>query len=128
MEITRDHRGDVAIISIHGKFVGGIENSEMFHEFVRETINAGTKRIVVSLRDAPWANSQGIGMLIGALTSAKSAGARLVLAEVGGRIRDVLAVTRLTIIFEIFDSVDRAVESLSGKTRSHREQPASRAM
>jgi anti-sigma B factor antagonist len=110
MEITRSAPGDIAVIEIHGKLVGTVENCEKLHVVIREVLDAGTKRIVIGLGDTPWANSQGIGMLIGAFTSAKNAGARLVLAEVGGRIRDVLAVTRLDLVFELHDTIAQAVE------------------
>ncbi|MDH4036265.1 MAG: STAS domain-containing protein [Candidatus Krumholzibacteria bacterium] len=127
MIVTREYWGDVAVISIHGKLVGGLENSEKCHDCFGETLRAGTKCIVVALGDAPWANSQGIGMLIGAYTSARNAGADLVLAEVSTRIRDVLDVTKLSLIFRTFDSVAEAVTSLERELPPHNGQSVARA-
>lgn len=118
MVLTREYWGDVAVIKVHGKLVGGIENAEKCHDCFGETLRAGTKRVVIDLTEAPWANSQGIGMLIGAYTSAKNAGAELVLANVGVRIRDVLEVTKLSLLFRTFGTVDEAVKNLTAGTRS----------
>lgn len=127
LEITREFRGDVAVIRVEGKMVGGLENTEKCHDCFGETLRSGTKKIAVALGDAPWANSQGIGMLIGAYTSAKNAGAELVLAEVGVRIRDVLDVTKLSLIFKMFETVDEAVIALNAGHPQHSTQASTRA-
>jgi anti-sigma B factor antagonist len=125
LEIKKTYQDDVAVVEVSGKLVGGLENTQKFHDLIAALLGEGATRIVVNLRDTPWANSQGIGMLIGAYTSAKKASARLVLAEVGGRIRDVLEITRLSLIFEIFLTVDAAVEGTSGP-HAGRSGPATR--
>jgi anti-sigma B factor antagonist len=122
MVLTREYWGDVAVISVHGKLVGGLENSDKCHDCFGETIRSGTKRIVIALGDAPWANSQGIGMMIGAYTSARNAGADLVLAEVSTRIRDVLDVTKLSLIFRTFDTVAEAVNTLERELQPPKTQ------
>ncbi len=114
MEITKTYQKDVAVVDVSGKLIGGLENTQKFHDLIAGLLGEGATRIVINLRDTPWANSQGIGMLIGAYTSAKKAGAKLVLAEVGDRIRDVLEITRLSLIFEMFLTVDDAVDGTSG--------------
>lgn len=117
MVLTREYWGDIAVIKVEGKLVGGLENSEKCHDCFGETLRSGTKRIIIDLSGAPWANSQGIGMLIGAYTSAKNAGAELVLADVSSRIRDVLDVTKLSLLFRMFSTVDEAVKSLEAGSR-----------
>jgi len=112
VNFTKNNLAGVGVVEIEGKLVGGLDNSQHFHDFIGGILEGGTTSIVVRLRDVPWANSQGIGMLIGAYTSAKKAGGQLVLAEVGPRIRDVLAVTKLYLIFETFDTVGQAVDRL----------------
>ena len=117
MLLTREFWGDVAVIKVHGKLVGGMQNTQLCHDCFGETLRSGTTQIVIDLEDAPWANSQGIGMLIGAYTSAKNANAELVLARVGVRIRDVLNVTKLSLIFRMHDTVEDAVVALKAESR-----------
>lgn len=99
--------GKAVVVDIDGKLVGG-PGSEGFHGLIKQLLEDGEKRFVVNLRDTPWANSQGIGLLIGALTSVSNAGGRLVLADACERIHDILNVTRLSMIFECFESVEEA--------------------
>ncbi|UCG50797.1 MAG: STAS domain-containing protein [Candidatus Latescibacterota bacterium] len=115
---TREVYGAV-IVNIEGQLVGG-PNSEIFRRFVGGLLHEGKKRIIVNLRNVPWANSQGVGMLIGALTSAKNAGGELVLSNVTDKIHSILSVTRLLMLFTTFDTVDEAVEYLRDLERTPR--------
>ena len=102
------------VITIRGKFVGGPQNCEKFRTLIKSLLHEGKKNIVINLRETPWANSQGVGMLIGAQTSITEAGGELVLTHVTDRIYDILSITRLLLIFKTFDTNDEALEYLSG--------------
>jgi anti-sigma B factor antagonist len=116
--IERQVRG-ANIVEIHGKLIGSFENCETFHKVFRSLLDKGKNQIIVDLENTPWANSQGIGMLIGAHTSVSNAGGRLVLARVNDRIRDVLAVTKLNLVFKTFHSESTAVQYLTERPQSH---------
>ena len=104
---------EAIVVDVEGKLVGG-PNSGEFHGLIKRLLEEGERRFVINLQETPWANSQGIGLLIGALTSVTNEGGKLVLAESGERIRDVLKVTRLYMIFENFATVDAAVRDVLG--------------
>jgi len=108
----REARG-VVIAEVSGKLIGGTEYSGEFHSLFKAVLEQGKNKIVVNLRDTSWANSQGIGMLIGAYASVKNAGGELVLAHVVDRIKDILAVTRLSLIFKTFDTEGDAIAYLT---------------
>jgi anti-sigma B factor antagonist len=103
------------VVHVKGKFVGGPENSDKFHSFIKSLLSEGQNKIVINLSRTPWANSQGIGMLIGAHTSIANAGGELVLAHVTDRINDILTVTRLLLIFKTFETEDEALKYLAAK-------------
>jgi anti-anti-sigma factor len=113
MKLTERHLQGTAIVEVHGKLVGTPENCDAIHTVIRSLLDDGKNRIIVDLKNAPWANSQGIGMLIGAHTSVSNAGGRLVLANVTDRIGDVLAVTRLDRVFKTFPSENSAARFLT---------------
>ena len=73
------------VVDVEGKLVGGPESGD-FHGLIKRLLEDGEKRIVINLQETPWANSQGIGLLIGALTSVTNAGGKLALAQAGERI------------------------------------------
>jgi len=101
------------IIKIRGKLVGGPQNCVEFRSLIKRLLNEGKKNIIINLHDTPWANSQGVGMLIGAHTSVTNAGGELVLSHVVDRIHDILTVTRLLIIFKTFGTDDEAMDYLA---------------
>lgn len=115
MNLTKRDAPGAAIVDISGKFIGGPDNSEKFHSFFKGLVSDGHTNVVVNLGKTPWANSQGIGMLISAHTSIAKAGGELVLANVTDRIQDILTVTRLLLIFKAFDSEAEALEYLATK-------------
>lgn len=113
--ITRDEvQGDVAILEITGKIMGGDEVM-IFHSRIREHLEAGKKHFVINLCKVEWTNSLGLGMLIAAMTSVKRGDGRLVLACYKS-IEDLLNMTRLITIFETYDTLDDAIESFKGTT------------
>lgn len=113
MKLSKREREGAVIVDVEGKFVGSPENSDMFHSFFKSLLSEGRTKVVVNLNDSPWANSQGIGMLIGAHTSFASAGGELVLARVSDRVNDILTVTRLLLVFKTFETEDEALAHLS---------------
>lgn len=121
MKLTQKEIHGVTVMEIRGKLIGGPDNSDLFRDVVRSLVASGRKRIVVDLHRTQWANSQGIGLLIGAFTSVKNSGGELVLARVIDRIHDILSVTRLLLIFKAFENVEGAIGYLSGDSKGGKE-------
>jgi len=109
---VRDVR-DVVVVEVHGKLLGSPDNVDHFHGLIRSLIDDGNNKIVISLRHVPFADSLGIGMLIGACASARNSGGELVLSHVNNRIMKILKVTKLLLIFRTYERVEKAVASLS---------------
>jgi anti-sigma B factor antagonist len=121
MKLTHKEIRGVTIIAVHGKLIGGPESSDLFQNTIKSLLADGKKRIVVDLHRTRWANSQGIGLLIGAYTSVKNAGGELVLTRVIDRIHGILTVTKLLLIFKTFENIEGAVGYLSDETKGERE-------
>jgi anti-sigma B factor antagonist len=109
MKFTDTFEGDIAILEVSGKIMGG-EETTMFHGKIHEYINTNKKNFVVDLKNVDWMNSVGLGMLISALTTVKNSGGRLVLANIT-KIESILTITRLISVFEHYDSQDEALKS-----------------
>ena len=103
--------GDVVILEVSGKIMGGDETT-MFHGKVHEYINNNKKNVVVDLEKVDWMNSVGLGMLISAFTTVKNAGGKLVLANIT-KIESILTITRLISVFENFESRQEAIDSFN---------------
>jgi anti-sigma B factor antagonist len=103
--------GDIVVIDVSGKIMGG-EETTMFHGKIHEYIQLNKKKFVIDLSKVDWMNSVGLGMLISALTTVKNAGGKLTLANIT-KIESILTITRLISVFEHYDNVDEAKKALA---------------
>jgi anti-sigma B factor antagonist len=101
----------VVIVGIEGRLIGELD-SQPFRECIAGLLDQGKRHIIVDLHRCPWASSQGIGLLIGARASAATVGGELVLADVTERIRALLDVARLFVVFPAFGTVEDALRHL----------------
>ena len=112
MELTKFIVDGATVVGVRGNLTGGLAQSQAFHDFFRALIDDGETDLIVNLGETSWANSSGIGMLIGAWTSARNAGGSLILTYVTGRILNVLKVTRLDLLFKVFETDEAAAKYL----------------
>ncbi|HEY6905898.1 MAG TPA: STAS domain-containing protein [Ignavibacteriaceae bacterium] len=98
------------ILELKGKLVGG-PISGRINSTLNNLLDQGKKKIVVDLSRVTGLNSSGMGTLISGYTMVKDSGGALKLANVTVKIQSLLSMTRLNQIFEIYNSVDEAVQS-----------------
>ncbi len=104
-------REGIDIISLSGKIMGGPEAGEI-NEQINNLIDQNKKNIIIDLNEVDWMNSSGLGILIGAVTTLKNNNGRLALANVSDRISNLLRITKLADVFEVYETIDSAIESL----------------
>src|SRR5438477_771738 len=103
----------VSIVSCSGRIVFGEEATQL-----RETLKkllTSTRQIVLNLSGVTYIDSGGLGTLVGVYSTARSAGADIKLTGLGQRIRDVLQVTKLVTVFEVYDNEQQAIAAFRGK-------------
>lgn len=110
MEIVKSIESGVVIFALKGDLMGGPE-SESFHKLVEKTIEDEQVQCVADLAQVHWMNSAGVGMLIRAMVSLRSAGGDLRLANLSERLRRPLEITRLNSVFLQYDSLPQALTS-----------------
>ena len=74
-----------------------------------------TRQIVLNLAGVAYIDSGGLGTLVGVYSSARAAGADIKLTGLGQRLRDVLQVTKLVTVFEVYDSEQQAIAAFRRK-------------
>lgn len=111
MKFSDTLNGDLVVIDISGKIMGG-EETTMFHGKIHEYIKLNKKNFVIDLKKVDWMNSVGLGMLISALTTVRNSGGRLVLANID-KIESILTITRLISVFDHYDTRELAMASFS---------------
>jgi anti-sigma B factor antagonist len=102
--------GDVTIVDFSGKITLG-EGSAMLRNTVRELVNSGSKKILLSLYDVDYIDSSGIGELVSAYTTVKNASGELKLLHLTKRVHDILQITRLFTVFDVQSDENNAIRS-----------------
>lgn len=100
--------GEVVVFYLKGKLMGGPESSEVAEE-LRRYISSGSRKFVIDLGEVDWVNSSGLGLLIGGLSSIRSAGGSLILARVTDKIESLLVITKLSSVFDTCTTVEEAL-------------------
>jgi anti-sigma B factor antagonist len=96
LTIEIERTGESSVVRCSGQLVYGVAGD--LYDNVKKLI-PGSKHIVLDLTDLTDMDSMGIGTLVRLYVSAKAAGCRLELINLGKRIRDLLGMTHLLEIF-----------------------------
>ena len=102
--------GDVIIVEVMGKMMGGPETDEC-HDQVREVLAGGHKKVVMDLSGAEWVNSRGMGSLMACYVSNQRLGGDLRFAAVTDKTRSLFHIAKLDTVFQVFDTVGDAIAS-----------------
>lgn len=105
--------GNVTLIDLTGKLMGGCD-ADVFRDLIYDLLEKGRRRVIVNLAEITWVNSTGVGILITGYTTLRKNKGDLRLLNVSNKIRSILYVTKLNLIFECFDDEAAAVESFTG--------------
>ena len=99
----------VLVVDCSGRIVFG-EESGSLRDGVKKLLGESPK-VVLNLRDVTYIDSGGLGTLVSLYTTARNAGGALKLASLTQRVDDLLQVTKLVTIFEVFENEQAAVQS-----------------
>jgi anti-sigma B factor antagonist len=104
--------GDVTLIEAAGRITLG-ESVTQLRAQIRELIDGGRTKILLNLADVTYIDSSGIGELVTAYTTVKRTGGMLKLLKLTQRIQDLLQITKLSTVFEVFEDEAKALKSFS---------------
>lgn len=112
LKITDRMVDGVAVQVLEGRIVLG-EESNALREKVKSLLAAGQKKIVLNMDNVSYIDSSGLGTLVASHTSAQSQGASLKLSNLGSKFQEVLQVTKLVTVFDVYPSEAAAISSFS---------------
>ena len=110
LEITQRETNGIYILTLGGRLVLGPESIGL-RTTVDNLLSSGAERIVVGLEHVNSVDSAGIGALIEIQRKTKAKGGRLMLANLGPKLRQALELARLLPIFETYATETEAVAS-----------------
>jgi len=112
VKLTTRKVGDVSVIDAVGRITLG-EGASSFRDTIREMVAGGDKKVRVNLGDVTYGDSSGIGELVSGFTTVTNQGGQLKLLNLTKRIQDLLQITKLYTVFEVFDDEAEAVRSFN---------------
>jgi anti-sigma B factor antagonist len=112
LHLTPINTGEVTVVDAAGRITLG-ESATAFRDLIRELAANGQKKILVNLAEITYIDSSGIGELVSAFTTVSNQGGTLKLLNLTKRVQDLLQITKLFTVFEVFDDKTKALSSFS---------------
>lgn len=106
---SRDANG-VEVISLQGKITIGAGDSQL-RDVITNAMSGGKNKILLDMSGVTTIDSSGIGELVGAFTTATNRGGKLKLLHLPAKLNELLHVTQLITVFEVYDNEEEALKS-----------------
>src|SRR6202041_1217790 len=117
LNIANKQIGDVSVVALKGRIVLG-EGSSALRERLKNLVEDGKKKIVLNMTNVTYIDSAGLGTLVAAHISAKKQGAALLLSDLGNKFHEVLQITRLLTVFNVYATEAEAISSFGVTSRA----------
>ena len=110
LNITISKMDEAIVVYLRGAILFG-EESASLRIFVKDLLNKSHHQIVLDLGDVTHIDSCGVGILAGLYFSARLIGGDIKLANLSSHANEVLQITKLATVYQIFDKAKDAVAS-----------------
>jgi anti-sigma B factor antagonist len=110
MKVSARNVDGVEIITLQGKITIGAGDSQL-REVITDSLNNGKQNILLDMQGVTTLDSSGIGELVGAYTTVTNRGGKLKLLHLPPKVTDLLQVTQLINVFEVYENEPEAIKS-----------------
>jgi anti-sigma B factor antagonist len=110
MKANARHHGKVTVVDLSGKITIG-EGDIKLRQAVNALLDEGRKNIILNLGGVSYMDSAGIGELVACYKRTREKGATLKLLNPNGKVHDLLILTKLQEIFDIYRDEREALAS-----------------
>jgi len=109
LKVTTRVKDGILLVDCSGRIVFGDESS-LLRETIKKAVTENN-RIVLNLGEVSYIDSGGLGTLVALRVTAQNAGGAIKLTNLTKRVGDVLQITKLLTVFEVYNSEAEAIES-----------------
>lgn len=110
LNISERQAGDITILDLDGKITIG-EGSVALRNAIRRLLGEGKNKILLNLGSVGYIDSSGIGELVSSFTAVNKENGQLKLLNLTQKIQDLLAITKLLTVFDVFEDEGEALGS-----------------
>jgi len=111
MQIQSTQLDNAVMVKLSGRM--DAENAGRFQKECEDWITRGSNQIVVELSDLEYVSSMGLGCFLSVAKSVQPKAGKVVLCRLHGLPKQVFEMTKLIGLFQVFDTMDAALASLS---------------
>jgi anti-sigma B factor antagonist len=101
-------QGDPVVVVVDGDVLGGAEALD-FTRAITDLVRDGARNVVVDLAGVNLMNSSGLGMLVAASGTIRTAGGTMSIAAAGEKIQGLFKMTRLDSVLVHYPTRDQAI-------------------
>ncbi len=101
---------DITVLDLEGDITWG-EGADTMRSSIKRLIEQGKCKILLNLAKVRYVDSDGLGKLIAVYTSLRNQGGQLKLLHVTKRLREILVITKLATVFDVFDDETAALDN-----------------
>jgi anti-sigma B factor antagonist len=108
--LTSRDDGPITLVDLSGRISLG-EGSALIRKTIRDLLDSGRLRIILNLGDVNYIDSSGIGELVSGFTAVRARGGELKLLNLTKKVHDLLQITKLFTVFDVYSDERTAVSS-----------------
>jgi anti-sigma B factor antagonist len=115
--INERREGDVTILDLKGRtrISGG---TLLLHRAIRCLLDEGKTKILLNLASVTYIDSNGLGELLSSHITLSNKGGELKLINLTDQVRDLMTITKLLTVFDVYDDEPDALASFRGQVSS----------
>ena len=115
MKISSKTKDQIMILDIHGRVVGdaSLDMRRSINGWLAEMSEDQKPKVILNLSKVSMMDSSGLGVLVSSYTSVQKKGGRLALAGLGKGLQNLIAITKLTRVFDVYENEDEALKSFA---------------
>ena len=102
---------DVVTFDLSGRITMG-EGTVILRDQMKRLLDAGDRKFLLNLADVDYIDSSGLGELVTSFTAVRNHNGQLKLLNLTRRVQDLLQITKLLTVFEVFNSETEALKSM----------------
>jgi len=110
LNIKERHAGDVTIMDLDGEVRIG-DSATALRSAIRNLVAGGSNKLLLNLAGVRYIDSSGIGELIANYTTVGRSGGQLKLLNLTEKVQDLLVITKLLTVFDVYDDESEALSS-----------------
>jgi anti-sigma B factor antagonist len=118
LKMAERHSNSVIILDMEGNIRLG-QDSREFHDTIRLLTERGEKNVLLNMEKVSYVDSCGLGEIVAGYTTLQKNEGELKLLHLTNRVTELMVITKLLTVFEVFEDEGLAVKSFKNNSQKN---------